>query len=306
MALIRNEITSGCSQTYNAKGRAKFFWYPQTGDPPAHYTPTVWFDGVSDQTGVWTDISYTQSVYRDSVNSRRAIPSPIELSMDVDYGAHGDTGTVHVQVVATDTVPHAKLHVRIALVEDSLFQSGDRYDQVLRDYLPTYIGYLFSTISEGDTIEHSEDFVVDPDWDVNKMRVVAFVQNGKDTPLEYEVLQALQEPIPVFVPVPQKVTGLTVALVESDLMLNWAPVEADTSGNPITVDNYQVYRDTIDSLPAPEIVRTTSDTFFVDDSGVVGDTGTQYYYAVTAVLGSKESDYSAAAGEFDRYVATGK
>ena len=44
------------------------------------------------------------------------------------------------------------------------------------------------------------------------------------------------------------------------------------------------------------------DTSYTDDTGVVGDSGTNYYYAVTAIKGTKVSDFSGAAGEFDRYV----
>ncbi|MFC1683275.1 Omp28-related outer membrane protein, partial [Candidatus Zixiibacteriota bacterium] len=298
----RNEITGGCTQTYCAKGRSKFFWYPSTGDPPAHYTPTAWFDGVNDITGVWTSIPYTQSQYKAAVDVRRAVPSPLELSIDVEHDAKSDSGTIHVQVVATDTVPHTKLHIRIALVEDSLFQGGDKYDQILRDYLPTYLGWMFSTISEGDTVEHSEDFTMDPGWDQSKMRVVAYVQNGKGTPPgEYEILQALQ--VPMYEPTPAAVAGLTSALLESDIVLQWSPVDQDEGGLPLTVDHYVVYRDTLSFFgPGSDPFDTTVDTSYTDDTGVVGDSGTNYYYTVTAVKGTKVSDFSGAAGEFDRYV----
>jgi hypothetical protein len=268
----------------------------------AHYTPTLWYDGVDTTVTVWTNIPYLQSRYAIKVNGRLAIPSPLELSIDVQHDAKSDSGTIFVQIVATDTVPHEKLHLRIALVEDSLFQSGDRYDQILRDYLPTYLGWMFSTIAEGDTIEHSEDFTMDPGWAQHKMRVVAFVQNGKNTtPGEYEVLQALQ--VPLYEATPAAVAGLTSTKLEDDIVLHWSPAEQDTSGMPLTVDHYVVYRDTLGDVGAGSTpIDTTTDTTYTDDTGVVGDTGTNYYYAIKAVKGTKESELSGAAGEFDRYV----
>ena len=76
----------------------------------------------------------------------------------------------------------------------------------------------------------------------------------------------------------------------------------DEGGLPLTVDHYVVYRDTLVGFfgPGSDPFDTTADTFYTDDTGVVGDSGINYYYAVTAVLGAKESDFSGAVGEFDR------
>jgi hypothetical protein len=261
-------------------------------------------DGIDDITGAWADVEYTRQQYTALINTRVPIPSPLEMDLDVEFGARGDTGTVYIEVVATDSIVFTKMKLRTCLVESNIYWDGDYHNQMARDYLPTQAGVLVE-IAEGDTFNHSVDFVIDPTWVVEECEIVAFVQNGKTEALyPYEMVQSIHGP--VFVPVPDEVTDLTVTLVESDLKLEWSPVETDTSGYPITVDSYQIYRDTEDSLPTPDTVFSTSDTFFVDDTGVVGDTGTQYYYAVTAVLGSKESNYSEAAGEFDRYLATGK
>ncbi|MCK4597587.1 hypothetical protein KAU04_06080, partial [bacterium] len=99
---------------------------------------------------------------------------------------------------------------------------------------------------------------------------------------------------------PQVVDGLTVTLVETDLLLQWSPVVTNTEGHPLTVDLYHVYRNTLGFFePGSDPFTSTADIFYVDDSGVVGDTGTQYYYSVTAVAGTKESEFSSAVGEFD-------
>jgi hypothetical protein len=99
---------------------------------------------------------------------------------------------------------------------------------------------------------------------------------------------------------PAQVSGLTATLVETDLLLQWSPVATNTEGQPIAVDHYCIYRNTSGVFdPGAVPFTTTADTFYADETGVVGDSGTQYYYCVTAVDGSKESDGSAVVGEFD-------
>ncbi|MCK4597475.1 hypothetical protein KAU04_05520, partial [bacterium] len=158
------------------------------------------------------------------------------------------------------------------------------------------------------TVSRSEEFVMDPTWVVENCRIVVFVQNGKGvTPPEQEreVLQAIQKPL--IAPIPERVADLTITLSEEDLILDWSPVAVDTSGNPLEVEYYQVYRDTLGFFgPGSDPFDTTTDTTFTDDTGVVGDSGTNYYYAVTAVAGDKESEYSGGVGEFDKVVISGK
>ena len=92
-----------------------------------------------------------------------------------------------------------------------------------------------------------------------------------------------------------------------DLLLSWSPVSEDTGGNPMAVDHYQVYRDTLAFRePGSDPFQTTADTFLVDDTGVVGDIGRHYFYWITAVSGTKESADSQGAGELDRYLYFGK
>ncbi len=245
-------------------------------------------------------VSYTWSVYKSEIGARADVPSPMVMDLQVDYGARADSGTVHLQVVATDPITFTDLRLVMAIVESDLSWDGHHWNQVLRDYFPTRFGISF-TIAEGDTFTHSEDFVIQAAWKEQDCKIVAFVQDW----VTYEVLQAIQSP--VFVPAPEQVRNLTVTLNQDDLLLNWLPVEKDTTGVPLTVDSYRIYRDTVASFgPGSDPFTTTANTYYLDDSGVVGDPGVQYYYAVTAVAGGKESRHSAVAGAFDRYLATGK
>jgi hypothetical protein len=100
---------------------------------------------------------------------------------------------------------------------------------------------------------------------------------------------------------PVPVSDLTVTLSGEDLRLEWSAVTTDGFGGPIVVDRYRIYRDTSAYFePGSEPFDSTVALFFVDDTEVVGDTLTHYYYAVTAVSGDKESEFSNLVGEFDR------
>jgi hypothetical protein len=277
-------------------------YYPPTEFPPEsgtwdHHKPTLWVDGLEEQTDVVGDVDSMRTVYRNMVSARRAVASPLAMDMEVEYGAREDTGSVQVEVVATDPIAFLGLHLRLAIIENGL-NVKTQYDQVFRDYFPNQLGIPFS-IAQGDTFGHSQDFVIDAAWVAENCKIVAYVQDDTTR----EVVQAGQRPV---VPVPAEVAELTVTLVESDLRLEWSPVFTDTDGHPLAVDSYRIYRDTLAAFPGPDSLFSTADTFYVDGDGVVGDPGTHYYYSVTAVAGGKESDYSGIAGEFDRDLTGGK
>lgn len=100
---------------------------------------------------------------------------------------------------------------------------------------------------------------------------------------------------------PQQVADLTVTLAGEDLRLEWSAVTVDVHGTPLVVDRYRIYRDTVAFFDSgSEPFDSTGVHSYVDTSGVVGDTGTHYYYAVTAVSAGKESGSSGQVGEFDR------
>jgi hypothetical protein len=299
-------VRNGLGYFYTAAGYGRFMWYPGTGDPPAHYTPTLWVDGIDDKTSGGT-VSSLWSIYTGMISARQPVPTPLEMSLQVVYGARGDTGTVHVQMAATDTIPYSSLRIRTCIVEDGLSYGGRIHDQILRNYFAPTSPYHAGTpisISEGDTLVHTDDFIMDPAWVVENCRIVAFVQNGVGVPapeIERELVQAVQAPL--LTAAPDEVADLTITLVEDDLRLDWSPVLQDIIGNPLTVDLYHVYRDTVGFFgPGSDPFDSTVSLFYVDSSGATGDTLLNYYYAVTAVAGTQESDFSGAVGEFDKHL----
>ena len=297
-------IRCGLGYFYTTSGYGRFVWYG------GQYTPTFEGDGIDEIIGNQGGIAACWAAYKGSISARLPVSTPLEMSLEVNYGAHGDSGTVRVEIVATDTIPYTSLRVRTCIVEDGLSYGGKAYNQMLRGYFcptaPSHAGTPIS-ISEGDTVIHTDEFVMDPSWVPENCRIVAFVQNGVGVPppeIEREMIQAIQEPL-VKQP-PAEVAGLTATLMADDLLLEWEPVTTDTEGAPMTIDHYQIYRDTLGFFgPGSDPFLTTADTFCVDTTGVVGDPDVHYYYAVTAVAGADESDVSGEAGEFDRYLDRG-
>ncbi len=292
------------------EGRARQRYYPPTYNPASqdtgYYTPTAWFDGVDEQTGVPQGIDSTLvvdslwTIYRDMVQARRAVPSPLTMDLTVEYGARADTGTAHVQLVAVDPIAYQDLHLRMAVVESGVLVNARIINHLMRDYFPDILGVSL-TMSQGDTLSHAEAFVIDSAWAAEECHIVVFVQDDTTR----EVLQAAQAPVVPAMPV--AVGDLSVTLAGDDLLLCWPPVTQDTSGNPLAVSHYRIYRDTLAFRdPGSDPFQTTADTFFVDASGAVGDTEKHYFYWITAVSGQKESADSQAGGEFDKGISAGK
>lgn len=279
---------------YLAASLNRLFWYPAWVDS-AYYTPTVWIDGVDSLSYSWTITTWWNQL-KSRISSRLAVPSPVEIDLQVFYGAKTDTGSAHVTVIAKDPITYSGLRLTLAVIQNGLATGG----QVVRSWEPFWGGQSFS-IAEGDTFTYDEEFIIKGPWVEENCKVVAFVQDANT----YDVLQSVQSPL--LVPTPAKVADLTINLVEDDIRLDWPAVTLDTGGNPLTVDGYHIYRDTVGFRdPGSDPFYTTSNTYYIDDSGVVGTIDRQYFYWVTAVAGYKESIESPGAGEFDRQLATGK
>jgi hypothetical protein len=158
--------------------------------------PTVWFNGMNEQTGAWTNVNTTWSVYHDSIVNWLFVPTSLAIDLQVEYGDKADTGMVHVQVIAEGVVGFTDLHLRMALTEDDITYSLKHYSQILRDFLPSPNGISF-TIAQGDTFKHSEQFIIDSGWRASNCNIVAFVQNDA----ERMVVQCAQAPLPASTPV---------------------------------------------------------------------------------------------------------
>jgi hypothetical protein len=287
---------------YLAEAVDRFFYYPETLWPEGtygHWAPTLWVDGRDQRTAADSDVIRQWGDYKNMITARREVPSPLLMDLVVEYGDRGDTATAHVQVVAEDTVAFNDLHLRMAVIESGLIYKGT-FHEVARDYIPDISGIYF-TIAQGDTFIYAQDFIWDEMWITENGRVVAFVQDDENR----DVLQAIQKPM--LAPVPQVPGDVAITLAGEDLRLDWSPVNVDTGGIPLTVDRYHVYRDTLNVFaPGLTPLASTPETYYLDQTAAVGNSGLQYFYWVTAVAGLKESEHSLGLGEFDRGLTAGK
>lgn len=262
--------------------------------------PRTFFDGGMLVAGA-DDSSYYD--FKDSVEVRRAIPSPLSMSLSVTYDTTSRSGQVFAQVIAVDSVEEEDLYLRYALIESEAIHIADVYQEVLRDMIPDAQGVSFS-IDQGETFNDTVDFTIDTLWFPENCDMVVFVQDD-DTK---EVLQSVQTWIPLS-QIPAAVEDLKITLSGSDLYLDWSPVTKDKSGHPLLVDYYRVFRDTCRyCIPGAKVlIDSTTELFYLDTScGKVGDTQNNCCYYVTAVAGGLESDPSNEVGEFDFYISNAK
>lgn len=104
-------------------------------------------------------------------------------------------------------------------------------------------------------------------------------------------------------PAPAAIADLTATLADSAIGLSWTAVTEDTTGKPVIVDHYTIYRSSAaDFIPgAADSLAGTVNAFYIDTAAAVKDTLINHYYLVKAVDpdGRRSSD-SNRVGEFDR------
>jgi hypothetical protein len=222
---------------YKSEASSRFFYYPETyaeGQGWAHWMPTVWFAGMDEVTGAWSDVNITSSAYEEKINNWLYVPTPLAIDLQVEYDDKADSGMVRVGIFAESTVGFSDLHLRVALTESNISYSQEIYNQVLRDYLPNPNGFAFS-ISQGQTITHSEPFVIDSGWKDYNCDIVAFVQS--DNPSQRIIIQCAQAPVPATTPVVTE--SPTVGLPEGYRLSQNYP----NPFNPVTEIWYAIPRD---------------------------------------------------------------
>jgi hypothetical protein len=111
--------------------------------------------------------------------------------------------------------------------------------------------------------------------------------------------------------IPKAVDDLSVTLSggakssSGDLMLEWSHVTLNLNDHPVWVDRYKIYRDTIPDSVGTTLLDSTTALYYLD-TGVVGGTTIHYYYSVTAISVTKESEDSNPVGEFDTSLLNAK
>jgi hypothetical protein len=110
--------------------------------------------------------------------ARMSLDAPVAVSLDGDYSAPGNSGTVSA-TFRNDSTAEISGRVIILITEDSLFYPAANiswHNHVPRNYIPDYNGTLV-TIPAGDSVTVTYPFTTHPNWQKDQCRILAWVQN---------------------------------------------------------------------------------------------------------------------------------
>ncbi len=157
---------------YSAKAAARASYYSVSG------YPTTWFDGSKRVVGgLYTGTLY--AIYRDTVNYRLGISSPLVINLTCSYDTIANTGTVNATIQNTSaSAISGTLH--FVIVENNIpynWQGMTKLDFVMRDMLPDANGEAVS-IPANNSITRSRNFTVPTSWKEKDCKIIVFVQAG--------------------------------------------------------------------------------------------------------------------------------
>jgi hypothetical protein len=187
--------------------------------------------------------------------------------------------------------------------------NGD-YDAFASKLNPADSALVYSTYLGGSNREECEGIDLD---DGGFAYIIGATESGGfpttygayDTTIngQYDAFICKLKMVSIIAP-PEAIDDLTATLSQTDIVLRWSAVTIDTSGTPLTVEGYIVYRDTVPEFTPGTPLDSTAGLMYTDDTGVVGDTGTNYYYLIKASAAGEVSAPSNTVGEFDADMLT--
>ena len=167
------------------ENRARVDYYPddELYEPsPSWYVPRIFFDGLIDGRFLYED-----NTWFNMVAHRSTVESPLEITLDIDIS--GTEGTARAHITAEEDVlsPHVVIHFVLteSEIEYEAPNGVNLHHNVMRQMLPDEHGEPF-TIHEGQRIDLSRDFTLQPEWVAEHLGLVVFVQDSATR----EVVQA--------------------------------------------------------------------------------------------------------------------
>ncbi|UCE73054.1 MAG: Omp28-related outer membrane protein [Methanomassiliicoccales archaeon] len=144
------------------------------GDESQMAYPTVYFDGLNEQSGAYLDPKINYDIYKSLIDDRLTEPSPLNITVVGDI--IGSTGYVDVNIEATEDLS-GFFKVRLAVVEDNKYAAGPngekRQRNIMRDMLEEE---WLPPLDNGEELSFSRTFPVDAIWNMNRVSVIVFVQ----------------------------------------------------------------------------------------------------------------------------------
>jgi hypothetical protein len=175
--------SGGSPPFYSATAYQKIHSYtPPYYIPPNWYfaTPWMWLDG--DKDAGWT--VFSQSTLNSLAIQRMAVPSGLEIEIGGGINSTNDTLNLVFYVTNTDTQAITG-HFHAVLTEDNLSWSAPNgqqiHDFVPRIWWPDAQGSQM-TILPGIPTTINTEWLIDQNWVINELSVVAFVQSNQLQP----------------------------------------------------------------------------------------------------------------------------
>jgi len=137
--------------------------------------------------GVQTPSPGNMGSMTSALNTRLAIPSPVELSATVFESTNSYDITIDINTV--DAVPSGTYKLHTVVLEDNIEYNAPNgethFDHVMREMYPSGSGLAIDLV-QGNTITEDMNLSLDPSWVTDNLEVVLFIQNDATK----EVIQA--------------------------------------------------------------------------------------------------------------------
>jgi hypothetical protein len=174
---------SGSDTLWNVNDSLRIQYYG------VQYVPTTWADACSSYVGTQGSIQADSVQYVRWLNARRAVQSPLQMTLTGIYNRNTRQGRAKVTITATGSIGPTNLRIRYCVLENLpyVWEGVTGIDHVQRKMLPDWNGVPL-TISNGETKADSQSFsLVDSILNMDSCEVAVFVQSDQTK----EILQGV-------------------------------------------------------------------------------------------------------------------
>jgi len=181
----------GSDTLWNINDSLRIVYYGLTS------VPTTYADGCSSHVGSLGSIQADSIQFARWYNARRAVQSPLQMTLTGSYNRISRQGRAKVVITATGNIGPTNLRIRYLLLENLPYVWGSPpvtgIDHVQRNMMPDWNGVPL-TISNGQTRADSQSFALQPGWNPDSCEIAVFVQSDQTK----EALQGVWSNLPVF------------------------------------------------------------------------------------------------------------
>lgn len=135
-------------------------------------TPRMYYLGIYSGSG-------SNMISQSDIDIQQGLTA--DLRLKVNESISGSTVSVTTTMDVFDNVPSGDLRLFVAAVEADYYFPAANGEQnhmdVMRTFLTPNTGTQLSGLSIGSSQTFSHNYTVDPNWDINEMYIIAWVQN---------------------------------------------------------------------------------------------------------------------------------